>query len=112
MVRDDGYVKVLDFGLAKQTESNPASENAATRALLVSQPGLIMGTVAYMSPEQVRARAADARTDLFSLGVVLYEIIRDFAFFRRNYDRCDRGNSADRASACERTESVRPTGVG
>ena len=75
MIRDDGYVKVLDFGLAKQTESNQASEYAATRALLVSQPGLIMGTVAYMSPEQVRARPVDARTDIFSLGVVLYEML-------------------------------------
>jgi len=75
MIRSDGYVKVLDFGLAKQTESNPASEYAATRALLVSQPGLIMGTVAYMSPEQVRARSVDARTDIFSLGVVLYEML-------------------------------------
>jgi len=75
MIRNDGYVKVLDFGLAKQTESNRASEFAATRALLVSQPGLIMGTVAYMSPEQVRARSVDARTDIFSLGVVLYEML-------------------------------------
>lgn len=75
MIRNDGYVKVLDFGLAKQTESNPASEFAATRMQLVSQPGLIMGTVAYMSPEQVRARPVDARTDIFSLGVVLYEML-------------------------------------
>jgi serine/threonine-protein kinase len=74
MIRDDGYVKVLDFGLAKQTESGPSDPNANTR-LIVSQPGLIMGTVAYMSPEQVRSMPIDTRTDLFSLGIVLYEML-------------------------------------
>jgi Serine/threonine protein kinase len=75
MIRDDGYVKVLDFGLAKQTESKASDPFADTRAMVVSQPGLIMGTVAYMSPEQVRARPIDSRTDLFSLGIVLYEML-------------------------------------
>lgn len=79
MVREDGYVKVLDFGLAKLTEKSGASvaidTEAATRALVNTEPGKIMGTVAYMSPEQARGLSVDARTDIWSLGVVLYEMI-------------------------------------
>ncbi len=76
MLRDDGLVKVLDFGLAKLTEKrNEAVEaEAETRALVRTAPGTIMGTVAYMSPEQARGRQTNARTDIFSLGVVIYEM--------------------------------------
>ena len=76
MIRDDGYVKVLDFGLAKLTE-RPASTidtEAATRALVKTHPGMVMGTVQYMSPEQARGLPVDKRTDVWSLGVVLYEM--------------------------------------
>jgi serine/threonine protein kinase/Tfp pilus assembly protein PilF len=77
MLRRDGYVKVLDFGLAKLTESiSPAVDtDAPTDAGLHTELGMIMGTVRYMSPEQVRGTGVDARTDIFSLGVVLYEMI-------------------------------------
>lgn len=76
MVRADGYVKVLDFGLAKVTSRNSnVDTEAATRALVNTNPGAIMGTVAYMSPEQARGEAVDARTDIWSLGCVFYEML-------------------------------------
>ena len=77
MIRPDGYVKVLDFGLAKLTEIQTLSldTEAATRVSVETNPGLVMGTVTYMSPEQARGLPVDARTDIWSLGVVLYEIL-------------------------------------
>jgi serine/threonine protein kinase len=76
MIRDDGLVKVLDFGLAKLTEKyvETAASEDATRAQFNTQPGLVMGTVAYMSPEQTRGHTLDARSDIFSLGIVMYEL--------------------------------------
>jgi len=72
MVTAAGQAKLLDFGLAKQ--STPAAgDNTATVAL--SMPGMVMGTVGYMSPEQVRGETADARSDIFSFGCVLYEML-------------------------------------
>jgi non-specific serine/threonine protein kinase len=73
MVRTDGYVKVLDFGLAKLFESDANQLNKQSQAL--STPGLIKGTVSYMSPEQARGLNVDKRTDIWSFGVVLYEIL-------------------------------------
>ncbi|MCA1624020.1 MAG: serine/threonine-protein kinase, partial [Acidobacteria bacterium] len=78
MLRRDGYVKVLDFGLAKLTEKNKVADSdaeAETRALVNTNPGAIMGTAAYMSPEQARGLKVDARTDIWSLGCVLYEML-------------------------------------
>src|SRR5437773_6146289 len=75
MVRTDGYVKVLDFGLAKLTELQITDSDREIPTLLQSNPGLVMGTVQYMSPEQARGKKVDVRTDLWSLGVVLYELL-------------------------------------
>lgn len=75
MVRDDGYVKVLDFGLAKLHEIVPSVADTTAPTAFLTSPGMIMGTVSYMSPEQARGLDLDPRSDIFSLGVVLYEMI-------------------------------------
>src|SRR5690349_7430579 len=80
MVRDDGYVKVLDFGLAKISEnarftSKTSHPDDVTYIQLQTQAGIVMGTAGYMSPEQARGREIDGRTDIFSLGIVLYELL-------------------------------------
>jgi len=73
MMRADGFVKMLDFGLAKLTETKPAVSEAST--LFQTDPGIVMGTAPYMSPEQARGLGIDPRTDIWSLGVVLYEML-------------------------------------
>ncbi|MEP6923506.1 MAG: protein kinase [Pyrinomonadaceae bacterium] len=77
MIRSDGYVKVLDFGIAKLTEREPPKldPEAVTLVQTMTSPGMIIGTAFYMSPEQARGSAVDARSDIFSLGVVIYELI-------------------------------------
>jgi eukaryotic-like serine/threonine-protein kinase len=77
MLRRDGYAKVLDFGLAKLTErpAITADTEAPTRVNVKTDPGIVMGTANYMSPEQARGLKVDGRTDIWSLGVVLYEMI-------------------------------------
>jgi serine/threonine protein kinase len=73
MIRADGYVKVLDFGLAKLTAKQAAQSDALT--LMITDAGVVMGTAKYMSPEQARGLPVDARTDVWSMGVVLFEMV-------------------------------------
>ena len=76
MLRPDGYVKVLDFGLAKLTEILPVPEALPQAAMnVLTEAGTLMGTVKYMSPEQLREIKVDERSDIWSLGVVLYEML-------------------------------------
>ncbi|MBA3769531.1 MAG: protein kinase, partial [Blastocatellia bacterium] len=76
MIRPDGLVKLLDFGIAKLTEKrNETDSEAATAIKAQTSPGMIIGTARYMSPEQARGTAVDARTDIFSFGVMLYEML-------------------------------------
>src|SRR5262249_36935096 len=82
MLRPDGYVKVLDFGIAKLTEQKRGSDTSETTAELQTRMGLVLGTTHYMSPEQARGLKVDARSDIWSLGVVLYEMVTGNPPFR------------------------------
>ncbi len=81
MVRPDGLVKVLDFGLARFIEREPPAPDAPFFNHSITRPGFVLGTVRYMSPEQARGLSVDQRSDLFSLGVLLYEMVTGSAPF-------------------------------
>jgi eukaryotic-like serine/threonine-protein kinase len=85
MISHDGFVKILDFGLAKLIKQDSVETTASLPALdsHVTKTGMILGTAAYMSPEQARGQTADLRSDLFSIGIVLYEMLTGVNPFRR-----------------------------
>jgi len=103
-VTNDGRVKILDFGLAKRTlpDTAPISANEFATETVATQPGVVMGTLGYMAPEQVRGLNADHRSDIFAFGGILYEMLTG----RRAFSR---GTAADTISAILKEE---PTEVG
>ena len=80
----DGRIKILDFGLARLNPTAPLPGEDSPSFSTVTEPGLILGTVGYMSPEQVRGQAADPRSDIFSFGAVLYEMVAGRRAFKAN----------------------------
>src|SRR5262245_56686602 len=82
-VTNDGHVKILDFGLAKRVDSAPAEQTSAPTGGH-TEPGTVMGTMGYMSPEQLRGLPVDHRSDIFSFGAILYELLSGKKAFKRD----------------------------
>jgi Tol biopolymer transport system component len=80
----DNRIKILDFGLAKLTQSRPAPVTASAFGTMPTEPGVVLGTVGYMAPEQVRGLEVDHRADLFAFGAILYELLSGSRAFRRD----------------------------
>ena len=108
-VRDDGTVKVLDFGLAKALDPSPTGDpsQSPTLTAAATQMGVIMGTAAYMSPEQARGKPVDRRTDIWSFGCVLYEMLAG----KKTFDGTDITETIARVVEREPDWDALPSGV-
>jgi serine/threonine protein kinase len=106
MIAKDGRLKILDFGLAKLIQNDP-SIGPLTQLPTTpgTQPGLVLGTVGYMSPEQVRGKIADHRSDIFTFGSILYEMLTGVRAFRGETTRYIERNSSKRPTGHQRNES-------
>ena len=111
-VSKDGHVKILDFGLAKRVEATapsrattPSRETSAPTVSGHTRPGTVMGTVSYMSPEQVRGLSVDHRSDIFSFGAILYELLSGKKAFKRD-------TASDTMAAIMRDEPPEPSESG
>src|SRR6202030_4430519 len=101
----DGVVKILDFGLAKLVGPGATGPQSSVATVSVTQSGVVLGTVGYMSPEQVRGQALDHRTDIFSLGAVFYEMLSGKRAFQGN-------TTADTMSAILKEEPAELSSAG
>jgi serine/threonine protein kinase len=101
----DGVVKILDFGLAKLSVPETGASQTSVATVSVSEPGVVLGTVGYMSPEQVRGQVIDHRSDIFSLGAILYEMVSGNRAFEGK-------TAADTMSAILKEEPAELSGAG
>ena len=91
MISQTGHVKVMDFGLAKQLPQDAESDDTTRSAVMQTMDGSLVGTPAYMSPEQIRGERADARSDVFAMGLVYFHVFSGVHPFKKNTTQATMG---------------------